>query len=91
MLHFAVLFLVMAQPAPPPPPTAPLTVRFTVAPLLGRPGTPPTLAVTMENVGPGNLEESRVLQLKGGYTFEMLNHAYDEWMQLAYYGKLQED
>lgn len=59
MSSLAVLLLVMAQTAPPLPPAAPLAVRFTVSPLLGKPGTAPALTVTVENVGPRDLDVMR--------------------------------
>ena len=33
-------------------------------------------------------EEGRLFHLDGGYTFELVKHEYDGWMELRYFGKL---
>jgi hypothetical protein len=37
-----------------------------------------------------HLEETRVFRLDGDATFELVDHAYDAWMELAYFGHLPE-
>lgn len=63
-----------------PDETSPLMIHADVTP----PGASRPLVFTTNL----HSERSTLFTVEGGWTFELVDHAYDEWMQLRYYGRI---